>query len=214
MVFLFPSWLFIVLGVFLVAIICGLFSFLVSKWLKKKEVKDKRFENIAAFVIVIIVIVSAWFVKENMFVTAYEGSMIVTEEKEVEVNYSSAEFLTFSDFIIIDYLFTQMNYGEEFEIGNTEVGNVRVAVEINDYKPLLQYMKKYEDEGSQSFAQHYFPFDLYFEREHRDIIRDILQQQQDQNNSCEQLLPRLEQELEKIEEHYFEYEVACTKERG
>lgn len=213
MVFLFPSWLFIVLGVFLVAIICGLFSFLVSKWLNKKEVKDKRFENISAFVIVIIVIASAWFVKENMFVTAYEGSMIVTEEKEVEVNYSSAEFFTFSDFVIIDYLFTQMNYGDEFEIGNDEDGNVRVAVEINDYKPLLQYMKKYEEIDFDRFGQHYFPFDLYFEREHGGIIRDIIHQQ-DQNNSCEQLLPRLEQELEKIEEDYFKYKVACTKERG
>ncbi|MFV8827309.1 hypothetical protein [Alkalihalobacterium sp. APHAB7] len=213
MVFLFPSWLFIVLGVFLVAILCGLFSFFVSKWLKKKEVKDKRFENIAAFVIVIIVIASAWFVKENMFVTAFEGSMIVTEEKEVEVNYSSAEFLAFSDFIIIDYLFTQMNYGEEFEIGNDEDGNVRVAVVINDHKPLLQYMKTYEDEDFQRFAKHYFPFDLYFEREHASIINDIIQQQ-DQNNSCEQLLPSLEQELQKKEEQYFEYEVACTIERG
>ncbi|WP_216828367.1 hypothetical protein [Alkalihalobacterium elongatum] len=210
MLLLFPSWLFIVLGVFVVALICAVFSLLISRWMKKKELKDKRLENISAFLIVIVVVASAMFVKENMFVTAYEGSIIVTEANEVEVEYTSAEFLTFSDVVVIEYLFTQMNYGEEFEISNLKDGSLRVGVVFDDYKPLIGYMQKYEDEGIERYLRHHFPFDIYYEREHAGEINRVIEQN-DQGQSCEELQTIIETELQRIEEDYYQYEVECRK---
>ncbi|WP_209121902.1 hypothetical protein [Alkalihalobacillus sp. BA299] len=211
MLLIFPSWLFTLIGILLVGIICAVFSLLITKWMKKKKIKDKRFENIVAFFIVIVVVAAAMFMKENLFTTVYEGSLIVTEEQEVEVPYTSAEFFTFQDVLIIDYLFTQMNYGEEFNLNNNnEDASVRVSIAINEYQPLLSYMKKYKEEESERYLNQHFPFDVYYKREHSNEINHILQQL-DSNQSCENLLPTLEEELVKREKDYFHYEIVCIE---
>ncbi|WP_078430287.1 hypothetical protein [Alkalihalobacterium alkalinitrilicum] len=210
MLLLFPSWLFIVVGLLLVGILCACLSIFISKWMKKKNIIDKRIENVAAFLIVIVVFASAMFIKENMFTSVYEGSLIVTEDGIVEVPYSSAEFLTLNDVIIIDYLFAQVNYGENFQMNNKENENVRVTVAINDFRPLLTYMKKYEQEGIEGYVQHHFPFDIYFEREHFEKVKQVIEGV-DSTQSCENLLPSLKQELAQMEKDYYEYEVTCVK---